>query len=146
MAKKSGKTKRAALRKVAAPKHVIELVTITLPKLEKDEKYKGLILDEHGKPVHHVILLPGELEGAGHDDCLAWAKKQGGYLPEPAEGFLLLAQNSDGAFKKAWYWLAPKHASHPDFAWVQNFGNGTQICSHQSSGGNRARAVRRVAI
>jgi len=49
------------------------------------------------------------------------------------------------AFEDVWYWSSTQLASNSDFAWCQDFGNGSQHDFHESSK-LRARAVRRLPI
>lgn len=134
MAKKPSKSVSAA-----------KAVTITIPKLAKGEKYRGIVLDANGKLSHHVVLLPGVLKGATHQAATDWAKKQGGELPDRADGALLYANNSDGAIEKVWHWLAPQFAGSSDYAWCQYFDNGDQGAWRKGYAGH-AVAVRKVSI
>ena len=57
------------------------------------------------------------------------------------------AFRADGkqAFAEGWYWTSTQHAADSVYAWMQDFGFGTQISNRKSSP-NRARAVRRIKI
>jgi hypothetical protein len=77
-------------------------VTITLPELAKGEHYAGILLDDKGKPAHHLVLIPGDTK-LSWADAGAWAKKQGGELPTRREQSLLFA-NLAGKFERTWYW------------------------------------------
>lgn len=131
------------MAKSAATKKAVEQVSITLPKLAKGEHYAGLIL-EKGKPAHHLVLLPGELESATWRDAVAWAKKQGGELPSRREQSLLFA-NAKEHFQERWYWSGEQVAGDESYAWTQGFLIGTQYDDHKDNE-CRARAVRRVGI
>lgn len=116
---------------------------ITLPELAEGERYAGLILDENGKPAHHVVLLAGDTS-ATWKKAVEWAKKQGGELPSRCEQALLFANCKD-AFQERWYWSGEQHAEHGDYAWNQTFDDGYQSFSYVTLR-LRARAVRRVPI
>lgn len=49
------------------------------------------------------------------------------------------------ACESTWYWSSTQHAEHADYAWVQDFGFGSQGYGHKDSE-LRARAVRRLTI
>jgi hypothetical protein len=117
-------------------------ITVTFPELKAGERYIGAIISADGAKREHIILLPGELESANWKDATAWAKSIGGELPDRCEGALLFATIKD-EFKPEWHWLREEHASYPDYAWFQGFGNGSQYDIRKSIEG-RARAVRRL--
>ena len=111
------------------------------PKLNTGETYVGLATDIDGKTVHHVVLLPGDVE-KNWADAKAWAASIGGELPTRTEA-LLLFHTQRAEFQRDWYWTAEQLADDPSSAWCQSFGWGDQ-------GGSalefevRVRAVRRV--
>ena len=119
-------------------------VTITLPELAKDETYAGVLLQD-GKPSHHLVLLPGETTTTW-PNAIAWAKTHGGELPTRKEQALLFA-NAANAFTQTWYWSSEEHVDPgtANYPWIQNFTNGRQDTTHQSTH-STARAVRRVPI
>ena len=112
--------------------------------LAQGERYAGLILNEHGKPSHHLVLLPGEAEDQTWEQAKAWAAEQGGELPTRAEQSLLFA-NLKGEFQEAWYWSGQAHETNSSWAWCQYFSYGYQG-GNRKSGEFRARAVRRLVI
>lgn len=114
---------------------------ITLPELNVGEHYAGILLDKKGRPSHHVILLPGDLNSATWGEAKAFAEKAGGDLPTRREQSLLFA-NVGGQFKPEWYWSGEEHAAAD--AWGQLF-SGIQSYWHKVNK-FRARAVRRVPI
>lgn len=114
---------------------------ITIPTLNAGELYAGLVIAD-GKPTHHLVLLPGELEKATWEKAKAWAAEQGGELPTRREQALLFA-NAPEAFQRDWYWSGEQHAADPDYAWCQDFSHGYQYDNLILSE-LRARAVRRV--
>lgn len=76
------------------------------------------------------------------------------YLPSRLE--LLIAHHElastkafkpggEQAFDAAWYWSSTQHAADSDYAWMQGFGDGSQVSNHESFD-DRARAVRRIKI
>jgi hypothetical protein len=113
------------------------------PKLNPGETYVGLATDIDGKTVHHVVLLPGDVEKNWHD-AKAWAASIGGELPTRTEALLLFRTQRD-AFKRDLYWTSEQRAGGPSYAWYQGFAWG-----NQSNGGLSweflARAVRRVLV
>lgn len=127
----------------AVQKRAATPVTIILPELAKGERYAGFLLDEHGAPTHHVILLAGDTS-LTWKKAIAWAKKQGGELPTRREQSLLFA-NCKAEFKEDWYWSGEQHAGDAGCAWFQYFSDGYQDWD-LVSGRDRARAVRRVPI
>jgi len=112
--------------------------------LARGEDYAGIVLDDEGNPSHHVILLPGEIEGADWEAANAWAEQQGGDLPTRREQALLYA-NCKAKFQPRAYWSVEEHESDSGYAWYQTFGYGLQYGYHESFG-LRARAVRRLVI
>ncbi|RQX81829.1 DUF1566 domain-containing protein [Burkholderia anthina] len=103
-----------------------------------------MILDENQRPLHHLILLPGDAEELTWDEATAWAVEQGGELPARREQSLLFA-NLKGEFEPTWYWSGERHESNSGWAWYQGFGFGYQS-SYEQGGRFRARAVRRLSI
>ncbi len=140
-------TRTATARKPAPTKSqapsTATITTLTLPKLAKGEAYAGILI-QNGKPAHHVILLPGEIENAPWQKAIDWAKKQGGELPTRKEQALLFA-NAAEHLQPRWYWSGEQHASAASFAWFQYFVDGYQHYGHKCNVG-RARAVRRLPI
>lgn len=119
-----------------------EIQTITLPPLQKDEHYAGIIF-ENGAPKHHLILLPGDVSKNWHD-AVAWAAEQGGELATRKEQALLFANAAD-QFKRDWYWSGEQSAGNSDSAWGQGFYGGGQGNGRKAIT-TRVRAVRRVVI
>ena len=119
-----------------------------LIELNPGEEYAGLVIGKDGKPSHHLVLLPGELEKATWESAKEWADKQGGFfesgLPNRREQALLYA-NLKEHFADAWYWSSEEHASYAGWAWFQFFDDGYQSLIHQGYQ-LRARAVRRLSI
>jgi hypothetical protein len=122
----------------------IAVAMFTLPELAKGEIYAGVLLDEKGKPAHHLVLLAGQRDNFTWEEAKKWAAAQGGELPSRKEQALLFA-NAAQHFERDWYWSSEQYASDPSYAWMQYFSNGGQYCYHTSSK-YRARAVRRVPI
>lgn len=117
---------------------------LTIPELNPGERYVGAIISADGTKQEHIILLPGELEGANWKKAMKWAKDIGGDLPNRCEGALLFA-TLKGEFKPEWHWANEEHASGSDYAWIQDFDDGHQYGCHKSYE-SRARAIRRVKI
>lgn len=112
--------------------------------LKLGEVYAGLVLGQNGEADYHLILLVGETGGVTHQQAHAWAKEQGGELPNRRE-LRLLWVNAKDQFKADWYWSSEQPATGSDYAWVQNFYDGSQGYSRKDST-LRARAVRRLPL
>lgn len=120
-------------------------VTTTTPiPLNPGELYVGLATDPEGKSVHHVVLLPGDVEKNWHD-AKAWAAAIGGELPTRTEA-LLLFHTQRAEFQRTWYWTSQQHAAGPSYAWYQSFFWGYQDYGLVLSFERRARAVRRAPL
>lgn len=112
--------------------------------LKNGECYAGIILGKDGASDHHLILLPGQATDVTFQQAKEFAAKAGGELPTRREQSLLFA-NLKEEFEERAYWSGAQRASGSDFAWYQNFGNGSQFYGHMSSE-LRARAVRRSKV
>jgi hypothetical protein len=53
--------------------------------LKDGEQCAGMSLGKDGQPDHHLILLPGQVEGVTWEDAKTWAEKIGGSLPNRRE-------------------------------------------------------------
>ena len=118
-------------------------VVITLPVLGKSEIYKGLIVDESGKPLRHVMEIVGKFGNATWDKALDIAKKAGGALADRREGALLRASDPRG--QSGLFWLSEQCEGYSDFAWAQYFNDGDQS-TFRKSGKFRVRVVRTIPI
>ncbi len=116
---------------------------ITLPALQKGEVYVGGTIDADGK-VTHTVLLPGEKADVNWKDAMAWAKKEGGDLPNRIEQAMLWAHHSK-LFQQRAYWSNETYAGYSDYAWYQGFDTGDQS-GWRKDDEHVARAVRRVTI
>lgn len=119
------------------------MTTPTTPTLAAGETYVGAIVKADGTG-HRIVLLPGDNNAASWQAQMEWAKSIGGDLPSRIEQAMLFAYHHD-AFKPTWYWSNEQHAADSDYAWYQNFLNGSQFYDHTNFK-LRARAVRRVPI
>jgi hypothetical protein len=120
----------------------IAAATITLA---PGEHYAGMILGDDGAPSHHLILLPGDVDGKAWASAKSWAAEQGGELPTRREQSLLFA-NLKSHFEARWYWSAEEYETNDAYAWYQTFSSGYQDSSHKGLSNCRARAVRRLEI
>ena len=66
-------------------------------------------------------------------------------LPDRREARLLTINTPDSFDVHEWYWTSSQDAGSTDYAWVQDFDDGSQYCGHKSNE-YRARAVRRLLI
>lgn len=113
-------------------------------RLQKGEKYAGIILGANGESDHHVFLLPSRATSIGWKDAVDWARKSGGELPTRREQALLFA-NLKNEFEPGAHWSAEEYGPNTNCAWYQVFSNGGQFSYHMSIE-LRARAVRRLVI
>ncbi len=127
----------------SASETVATAAKFALPKLAKGEVWICGMVQPDGR-VQHTILLPGESKELNHQNALAWAKKQGGDLPDRVEQAVLFKDHRD-KFKREAYWSNTQHADDSSYAWYQGFNNGDQNYSRKDDE-LLARAVRRVAI
>src|SRR4051812_28871070 len=83
---------------------VASVATDRLPAIGADlggGKFAGVSV-ESGKPVA-LVKLEGDFTGT-HEQCIEWAKQQGGTLPNRVDGLVLL-ENLKDDFKAEYYWL-----------------------------------------
>jgi len=113
------------------------------PKLAKGEVWIcGLVgIDDK---VTHTILLPGESKNLNHQAAMAWAKKQGGDLPDRVEQAVMFRDHRK-IFQQHAYWSNTTHAYFSGDAWYQNFYDGLQS-NWRKDYKLLARAVRRVML
>lgn len=95
----------------------------TIPAARCGERYITSIMQPDGR-MRHVFLLPGEAK-KNWKDGMAWAKEQGGDLPDRIV-FAFLKTYMAEEFKKEAYWMNEQHADYSHSAWCQGFINGTQ--------------------
>ena len=133
--------KKKPARKPVPPKAAA--AKFSLPKLAKGEVWICGMVQPDGKVVH-TILLAGESKDLNHQDAMAWAKKQGGDLPDRVEQAVLFKDHRK-LFQQRAYWSNTTHAAFSGGAWSQFFYFGGQ---DDWGKGNEllARAVRRVTI
>lgn len=117
-------------------------MTIEFPHLNPGERYVGTVINAAGA-AEHIILLPGDSDGATWQEQMDWAASIGGDLPNRIEQAMLYAGFRD-EFQKDWYWSNTQHEGSPACAWLQNFDGGYQGYGRKS-GRDRARAVRRIS-
>ena len=121
---------------------------IPKPPLAEGEIYAGLIGNANGE-AYHLILLPGDNDGATWQAQLEWAKSIGGDLPDRVEQALLF-KHFKGEFQERAYWSNTPCEPDDDeeessWAWFQDLHGGDQ--HHGPKGIEfRARAVRRLPI
>ena len=97
-----------------------------------------------GQAPYRLFLLPEDAEELDFEAAQAWAKEQGGDLPNRFEQALLFAHQRD-QFQRDWYWSNQQHESDEGCAWAQLFSDGGQISGLRIIG-LRARAVRRLPL
>jgi hypothetical protein len=106
------------------------------------ERYAGIVLDEAGQPMHHLILStlqpPKKLNWQDAGD---WAKRIGA-LPTRQELSLLFA-NCKPHLQPVWHWSSETHEDDASYAWGCDFAHGYFYYHHKSYEGS-AVAVRRI--
>ncbi len=116
-----------ALFKAWMDKHIVEssgtIKSAAIPAPRPGERYVGSITEPNGR-TRHVFLLPGEAK-KNWQDGMAWAKEQGGDLPDRIEQAMLYAHMPE-EFKKEAYWSNTQHADYSSCAWCQGFFGGSQ--------------------
>jgi hypothetical protein len=111
--------------------------------------YAGVMRGRDGGPDYHLIVGPkldkttwdkakDEAAALVVDGCDDFS------LPYRAEQALQFA-NVPELFEEEWYWSCEQPAEYADDAWIQDFGDGNQVC-YLKSNEFRARAVRRLII
>ena len=118
---------------------------LQIPPLAEGEVYVGAIGDKKGD-FYHVVLLPGDNDGAAWQAQMDWAKSIGGDLPNRVEQAMLFANCRD-QFEQAAYWsnTPDTDPGYEGWAWYQHFGYGGQTINDEGYE-LRARAVRRLSI
>lgn len=108
--------------------------------LKEGEKLAFSITLPDGETIH-TILLPGE-KCMNWNDGMAWAKEQGGDLPDLVE-HAFFKKYMPEEFKPKLYWSNTQHAGGSDYAWCQGFSDGSQYYYYKRDA-LLVRAVRRV--
>ena len=107
--------------------------------------YMGVVRGEGGESDHHLIDLGEAPERMNWEAAKKWAADKGGMLPTRREQSVMFGNRGEGQFKAEWYWSCEQCAGDSDYAWMQDFLNGSQF-SNRESNYCRARAVRRLTI
>lgn len=111
--------------------------------LHPGEHYAGMVLDQDGKLVHHLVLMAQRPEGKLEwQEAMDWATSVGGVLPNRQEQALLYA-NCKPHLKPEWHWSSETHANDASYAWSCDIDDGNQDDGHKSYAGC-AVAVRRL--
>ena len=125
------------------PPKAASVAKIAMPALEKGEVWICGMVQLDGRVVH-TILMPGESKDLKHQDTMAWAKKQGGDLPDRVEQAMLFRDHRK-LFQQRAYWSNTTNAGFSGDAWHQGFHDGYQ--DYWGKGYELlARAVRRETI
>jgi len=91
----------------------------------------GILLDTKGKPYRLDLLDAKALKKMNWKNATAWAKKAGGALPDRRELRMLWVHLRDKFQTDGYYWSSEPYAGNADYAWYQNFTNGTQWNHHK---------------
>lgn len=133
------------------------LFNIAIPRIgsfwrEQGGIYAGIVAGENGEPDYHLIHASSEHEifEVDFSSAIEAAKTpfngfQDWYLPTRRDARLLTINCRDSFDLDDWYWTSTQGAHYDDYAWMQEFTNGTQLSYHKSNT-DRARAVRRVYL
>jgi len=125
------------------PPKAASVAKIAMPALKKGEVWICGMVQPGGRVVH-TILMPGESKDLKHQDAMAWAKKQGGDLPDRVEQAMLFRDHRK-LFQQRAYWSNTTNAAFSGYAWDQYFDDGTSGAWGKDLK-LLARAVRRVTI
>ena len=107
-------------------RHIVKPMALAIPAPRPGERYITSIMQPDGR-MRHAFLLPGEAK-KNWKDGMAWAKEQGGDLPDRiVDAFLKTHMPEE--FKQEAYWMNEQHAGSSLFAWYQSFLNGFQFTS-----------------
>jgi hypothetical protein len=111
--------------------------------LQPGERYAGMVLDQDGRLVHHLVLKAERPESnLNWKNALEWADEVGGYLPNRQEQALLYA-NCKSHLKPEWHWSSETYEGDTSYAWYCYFNYGSQSFSLKSYEGSVV-AVRRI--
>ena len=119
------------------------VVNHTTIEIAPGEHYAGAVLDEHGAPRYHLVLLARRPpERLNWKAATSWADLVGGTLPTRQEAALVYA-NCKPHLEPAWHWTCEAREGDASCAWSCSFLIGIQFYDDKSYEG-RAVAVRRV--
>ena len=126
-----------------------ETTVLQLPEtsieLRPGERYAGAVLDDEGRVMHHLVLLPDWPEKRmTWDDAKAWADGLGAKLPTRQEQALLFA-NCKPHLKRTWHWSCEEYEGDASYAWGCHFYDGDQLNTRKSYEGS-AVAVRCIPL
>jgi hypothetical protein len=123
-----------ATTKLAFPEVSIEL--------QPGEHYAGVVLDESGHLIHHLVLMAQRpTDKLNWQDAMDWTAGLGGTLPTRQELSLLFA-NCKPHLQPVWHWSSETHTDDASYAWYCDFSYGYIHGYHKSYDGS-AVAVRR---
>ena len=127
----------------AANQRTILVINEAAIGLDPGEHYAGVVLDEAGQVIHHLVLMAQRPDKKlTWQAACEWAASVGGELPSRQEQALLYA-NCKPHLEPVWHWSGEKHEDDASYAWFCYFGNGHQGYGRKSYEG-AAVAVRRV--
>ena len=89
--------------------------------LEKGERFAGTVFFLHGKPSHHVILMPQHHNMLTWHEAMHFAARAGGVLPTRVECNLLQA-NAWSFIPACIHWTCDKYSINTP--WCHDFSNG----------------------
>lgn len=111
--------------------------------LQPGEHYAGVVLDEAGYVIHHLVLMAQRPDKKlTWQAACEWAASVGGELPSRQEQALLYA-NCKPHLEPVWHWSGETHEDDASYAWTCDFLNGSQYAGRKSYE-SAAVAVRRV--
>jgi hypothetical protein len=94
--------------------------------LHPGERYAGMVLDQDGKLMHHLVLMAQRPDGKLEwQEAMEWATSVGGVLPNRQEQAMLYA-NCKPHLKPEWHWSSETHADDASSAWGCYFDDGNQ--------------------
>ena len=111
--------------------------------LQPGEHYAGVVLDEAGQVLHHLVLMAQRPDKKlNWQAACEWAASVGGELPSRQEQALLYA-NCKPHLDPMWHWSGEEHEDDASYAWYCHFSDGNQYDCYKSYEG-AAVAARRV--
>ncbi len=100
--------------------------------LHPGEHYAGMVLDQEGRLMHHLVLMAQRPDGTLEwQEAMDWATSVGGVLPNRQEQALLYA-NCKPHLKPEWHWSSETRKDDASYAWYCGFSYGNQSYYHKS--------------
>jgi len=105
--------------------------------------FQGILTLPSGTHVAVVLLADKPDEELTWADAKKWAESVGGELPARPAAAMLFA-NAKDQFEPEWHWTSEAYGG--SYAWIQNFGSGSQYGGRVVGSSYCARAVRMIPL